>query len=331
LNNTLKHLYFIITLLISLSTSVGFSQSVNLDSCFVVLKTAKEDTNKVRLLKTIAWEISYESSYKGLVYAKQAYSLGKKLQYNFGIAISASTIGSIYTDMGDYSKALTFFYEAIDLEKKYNYKNALGKTYSNVGILFGKKRDFEKALSFYRKSVDCFIDNTLSQQLAATYNNIGSVYADTEQFDSAKVYYNKSLKIHQVNHSEDNIAGVDINLASISAKSGNYQDALDHIQKAIAYWKIHPNSYNMSYANLIMGSIYLEMKEYNKAIECYNLVKTYAEPAGIKELMRDSYLGLSQCYEFKKDNSNALLFHKKYSVIKDSLTDELNNQQVRDL
>jgi serine phosphatase RsbU (regulator of sigma subunit)/tetratricopeptide (TPR) repeat protein len=331
LNNTLKHLYFIITLLISLSTSVGFSQSVNLDSCFVVLKTAKEDTNKVRLLKTIAWEISYESSYKGLVYAKQAYSLGKKLQYNFGIAISASTIGSIYTDMGDYSKALTFFYEAIDLEKKYNYKNALGKTYSNVGILFGKKRDFEKALSFYRKSVDCFIDNTLSQQLAATYNNIGSVYADTEQFDSAKVYYNKSLKINQVNHSEDNIAGVDINLASISAKSGNYQDALDHIQKAIAYWKIHPNSYNMSYANLIMGSIYLEMKEYNKAIECYNLVKTYAEPAGIKELMRDSYLGLSQCYEFKKDNSNALLFHKKYSVIKDSLTDELNNQQVRDL
>jgi tetratricopeptide (TPR) repeat protein len=212
-----------------------------------------------------------------------------------------------------------------------NYKNALGKTYSNVGILFGKKRDFEKALSFYRKSVDCFIDNTLSQQLAATYNNIGSVYADTEQFDSAKVYYNKSLKIHQVNHDEDNIAGVDINLASISAKAGNYQEALDHIQKAIAYWKLHPNSYNMSYANLIMGSIYLEMKEYNKAIECYNLVKTFAEPAGIKELMRDAYAGLSQCYELKKDNANALLFHKKYAVIKDSLTDELNNQQVRDL
>jgi serine phosphatase RsbU (regulator of sigma subunit) len=87
----------------------------------------------------------------------------------------------------------------------------------------------------------------------------------------------------------------------------------------------------MSYANLIMGSIYLEMKEYNKAIECYNLVKTFAEPAGIKELMRDAYAGLSQCYELKKDNANALLFHKKYAVIKDSLTDELNNQQVRDL
>jgi hypothetical protein len=54
-------------LLISLSTVDGYSQSVNLDSCFVVLKTAKEDTNKVRLLKTIAWEISYESSYKGSV------------------------------------------------------------------------------------------------------------------------------------------------------------------------------------------------------------------------------------------------------------------------
>ena len=104
-----------------------------------------------------------------------------------------------------------------------------------------------------------------------------------------------------------------------------------HIQKAIAYWKIHPNNYNMSYASLIMGSIYFEMKDYNKSIECYNFVKTFAEPAGIKELIRDAYLGLSQCYELKKDNTNALLFHKKYSLVKDSLTDELNNQQVRDL
>lgn len=310
---------------------MSFSQTTNLDSCIVALKTAKEDTNKVRLLKTIAWEVSYESSYKGLVYAKQAYDLGKKLQYNFGIAISASTIGSIYTDMGDFSKALTFFYEAIDLEKKFNYMDVLGGTYSNVGILFGKKKDYEKALSFYRKSIECYIGDTLSRQLAATYNNIGSVYADTEQYDSAKAYYNKSLKIHQVNHNEDNIAGVSINLASISGKLGNYQEALNHIHQAIAYWKLHPNSYNMSYANLIMGSIYLEMKEYNKSIECFNSVKIFAEPAGIKELMRDAYAGLSECYELKKDNANALLFHKKYSVIKDSLTDELNNKQVRDL
>ena len=127
MNYTLKHIYFIITTILLLVVSISFSQTANIDSCIGALKTAKEDTNKVRLLKTIAWEISYESSYKGLVYAKQAYNLGKKLQYNFGIAISASTIGSIYTDMGDYSKALTFFYEAIDLEKKYNYADNLGK------------------------------------------------------------------------------------------------------------------------------------------------------------------------------------------------------------
>ncbi len=331
MNYTLKHIYFIITTILLLVVSISFSQTANIDSCIGALKTAKEDTNKVRLLKTIAWEISYESSYKGLEYAKQAYYLGKKLQYNYGIAISASTIGSIYTDMGDYSKALTFFYEAIDLEKKYNYADDLGNTYSNVGILFGKKLDYAKALSFYRKSAECFIGDTLSEQLALTYNNIGSVYADKEQYDSAKVYYDKSLKIHQVNHNEDNIAEVDINLASILSKSGNHQGALEHIQKVIAYWKIHPNNYNMSYANLIMGSIYFEMKDYNKSIACFNFVKTFAEPAGIKELTRDAYLGLSQCYEMKKDNANALLFHKKYSLVKDSLTDELNNQQVRDL
>ena len=44
------------------------AQLLNVDSCINVLKTAKEDTNKIILLDEIAWEISYTNLQKGIDY-----------------------------------------------------------------------------------------------------------------------------------------------------------------------------------------------------------------------------------------------------------------------
>ncbi len=121
---------------------------MNIASAISSLKTTNEDTNKVRLLKKTAWDISYESSYIKIEYIKQTCVLAIKLNYSYGIAISASTLGSIYTDMGKYKNALTCFYEAMGLEKKYGYKLDLDSAYSNIGILFGKKAKLLRLLIF---------------------------------------------------------------------------------------------------------------------------------------------------------------------------------------
>lgn len=35
------------------------AQQLNIDSCLIVLKASKEDTNKVILLNSLAWDVSY--------------------------------------------------------------------------------------------------------------------------------------------------------------------------------------------------------------------------------------------------------------------------------
>ena len=84
----------------------SFSQLLNLDSCLNVLKTAKEDTNKVILLDEIAWEISYTNLQKGIDYSNQAYELAKKLNFERLYPKVCNTQAAIYTDMAEIAKAL---------------------------------------------------------------------------------------------------------------------------------------------------------------------------------------------------------------------------------
>lgn len=304
---------------------------MNLDSAITSLKNVKADTNKVLLLNNIAWDISYESSYQGLEYGLKSYDLAEKLNYQYGIAKSAMTIGTIYTDMGNFSKALSFFYQAIDIHEKHNNIHELGRTYSNLGIMFGKKHDFKKALYYYQKSASCYKGNKKEPRLAATLNNIGALYTDIHQYDSARKYYFLALEVNEINKSYDNIAGINVNLASICMKFDDTKNAKIYLDKALDYFTSHANGYNESYARLMYANLYLKLKDYDKAIYNFNFVKDYSLNAGIKELQRDSYLGLSEVFEAKKDLTNSLLYFKKYSAIKDSLTDDLNNKQVRDL
>ncbi|MBK8367736.1 MAG: hypothetical protein IPL10_10025 [Bacteroidetes bacterium] len=103
----------------------SYAQLMNIDSCLVILKTAKDDTNKVMLLDAIAWEISYSSLQKGIDYSNQAYSLAKKLNYERSYARIFNTQAAIYTDMAEIPMALDFCLEGLKYAK--NTINCVGK------------------------------------------------------------------------------------------------------------------------------------------------------------------------------------------------------------
>lgn len=71
----IKSIFILIGALMNLGL---YGQLLNIDSCLNVLKTAKEDTNKVLLLDAIAWDISYSNLQTGIDYSLQAYELAKK-------------------------------------------------------------------------------------------------------------------------------------------------------------------------------------------------------------------------------------------------------------
>ncbi|CAF2102870.1 unnamed protein product [Rotaria magnacalcarata] len=88
-------------------------------------------------------------------------------------------IGSVYSNMGEYSKAVSHFEEDLEVCRNYLPSNHpdLAISYSNIGSMYAKMAEYTKALAYYGKGLDIIEKSfpTNHPDWAMAYNNIGSV------------------------------------------------------------------------------------------------------------------------------------------------------------
>jgi len=99
--------YVFLLLLISsfLQRSEAQNPKVLIDSLTNALKTAGEDTNKVKCLNDLAWQLGLigenEQSFN---YANTALELAESLHFKIGISKASNTIGNYYSKKGNYRR-----------------------------------------------------------------------------------------------------------------------------------------------------------------------------------------------------------------------------------
>ena len=113
MKKSLSILFLIVIASIALQS---VAQNKKIDSLLTLLKTDKEDTNKVIHFYIICKEYRKIGEYdKGLVYGKQALSLAQNLGFKKGIANSYGNLGVIYASQGDYPEAFKSYFSALKL------------------------------------------------------------------------------------------------------------------------------------------------------------------------------------------------------------------------
>src|SRR5438270_136915 len=80
------------------------SQNTKKENLEAILKTAKEDTNKVNLLLELA-ELDWSDSIVSLPYINKAYSLSEKIKFYKGMVKSLNSYGNMYIEAGQFNSA----------------------------------------------------------------------------------------------------------------------------------------------------------------------------------------------------------------------------------
>src|SRR5450755_2301616 len=94
-------------LLLSLTYQLCFAQNNAIDSLLNIIKTDKEDTNKVKHLNRVGKEyVELGELDKGLPYAKASLALAQNLGYKKGISFAYHGLGVIYISSSNYPEAL---------------------------------------------------------------------------------------------------------------------------------------------------------------------------------------------------------------------------------
>ncbi|CAF1117988.1 unnamed protein product [Adineta steineri] len=117
------------------------------------------------------------------------------------LATSHNNIGSIYDNMGEYSKALLYKEKALEIYQKTLPSNHpdLTISYGLIGNVYDNMGEYSKALLFYEKDLE-ICQKTLPSNhpsLAVSDNNIAGVYYSMKDYAKALSYYERALNIWQ--------------------------------------------------------------------------------------------------------------------------------------
>ena len=309
-----------------------------IDSLLTDLSSAKQDTNKVKLLNEIGTAYYSINPNEGIKYGNKQLALAEKLKWNYGIAKANNILGVQYWAKSDYPKALEYYFIALKISEELNDKELLALTLGNIGIIYFQQANYPKALEYDSKAVKMFEELGNKKAQARNLGNIGEVYSLQGNYSKALEYYFKALKMKEESGGTKEKQAVTIyDIGSVYRQQADYSKALEYYFKAIRIDEALGEKNNLASSLSGVGSTYLAIAKNNNTIHLNKLfadnrkaaleqAKIYTDSAIIifKEIQKLdplslAYQTLSDIQELLGKHKDALTSYKNYTSIKDSV------------
>jgi two-component system, NarL family, sensor histidine kinase UhpB len=339
-----------------------------IDSLLNVLKTAKEDTNKVNNLYELSWAFIRSNPDTSIILGNQALSLSKKvtskkhmadsyhviavansikgnypstLENNLkalklreelvdkpGIAKSLANIGNVYSEQGDYPKALDYYFKALKMDEELDDKSGIGLDLGNIGNVYSDLDDYPKALDYYLKALKIAEELEDKHGISMYLGNIGIVYSDQDDYTKALDYYFKALRIAEGIGDKNGIAIHLSNIGTIYRAQNDYSKALDYCFKALKISEELGIKYGIAICLGNIGRVYTFTEKFIKAEEYLKKAIAIHDSIGAWDELRQGEESLSQLYDTTGRYKLALEHYKKAMVLKDTLFSQEKNKEI---
>lgn len=259
--------------------SFCFSQQIKIDSLLNLIKTDKPDTNKVKHLNELGWELMKSNPDTSIIIGNQALQLAEEISVSTdetiamagkkGIAKSLGNLGSYYRMKADYPKALHYYFKALKMAEDLKYKILIAKIFTSIGIAYKEQADYPKALDYYFKSLKTAEEIGDKNTIANNLGNIGLIYSEQANYPQALDYHFKALKTNEGLGNKFRIANNLCSIGIVYMEQADYPKALDYYLKALKMAEDLGNK-NLIVINLSnIGSVYNYQGDYQKALHYY--------------------------------------------------------------
>jgi class 3 adenylate cyclase/Tfp pilus assembly protein PilF len=301
-----------------------------IDSLLQVLEHAREDTNKVRLLNTIAFHYRTIDNGKGLRYAGECFELADRMDWQPGRAMCLNVLGNNHKTASDYDNALEAYQNSLRIYEELGKKREAAIVLMNIGTIYRPLKEYDKALEYYRRALAIAEELGLEKVTAQLYGNIGVVHYERKEYDLQKEVNEKALAIFQKIGDRHNTAWILSNLGDVHAAKKEWDIALAHQQQAIAiYEQLGDRSYKGTSLQSI-GKYYLdqavEAPEDRTRRQLVDSALTYLQQARtiLHELndldyLKDVNFDLYKTQALVGDYEAALGNYTEYVTLKDSV------------
>ncbi|HLY69765.1 MAG TPA: hypothetical protein VKR53_08545, partial [Puia sp.] len=301
------------------------SQTSKIDSFRKELSSAREDTNKVKLLNRLAESDEFTIADTAIILAEHAYALADSLHYPSGMAFAELLLSGAYTTLGNYRLALYYSFKCRDLSKEINIPHLYIRSISHLKSCYSCMGEFDKALYYAREMVP-LVQKYFPNSISYPYVEFAKCFEDIHNYDSAIYYAKKSLTHYgSIKKNADEFVGLDPHayilntLASAYLDKGYYDTALFYFRNGIS--AAITTNIGTDLIDVYNGLSSLFMKTGNRDSACFYCKKVIDDkmgkyyPAGL--LLATETLW--RVYRSESKTDSALKYLEAATMLKDSL------------
>ncbi len=199
-----------------------------LDSLIHLLPRTPNDTAKARLYKSIADQLQNEPK-RAIHYANEGLKWVQKMGWTKGIGIFKGMLGRLYTDEGDYQRAMPLILAEIQIHRTNQDTFNLSSATNALGTLHLRQGQYSPALQAFFAALKLAEQAKITVLQPLLLENIAIVYSEQQYFDKSFSYTRRALQRY---HSLDDQYGMAACHASLANK---YQLLADTAQAIQAY------------------------------------------------------------------------------------------------
>lgn len=280
-------------------------------------------------------------------------------------------LGTLHNQRHAYDSAHYYYMQSLDLAMINEDPKVLAAIYNNMGTLADSKGDLQKAFDHYLKSLKYYEEIGDIQNQAITLNNIGLLNQNLGDLQRAIDYTKRAAAINEQLKSYYHLSTNYGNLGGAYQEMKNFVEAEKYLMKSYKIAGEQGFVIDEARALLNLGVMYLNFENLDKAKEAFdrslkiciendivyglllnyfNLVdiftienmldsaeyyldKTYKLAIELDQLpmIKKVYSQKSELYEKTGRFAEALQYHLKYDVLRDSLQKMANKEHIQEM
>jgi two-component sensor histidine kinase len=301
----------------------GFGQPLSLttkevDRLKQNLTVFKEDTNRVISLWSLARYHTMTEPRQAVLYATEAITLARKLNYTYGELVSLQALSFVSTITGDWQNGMQTAYEGLKISQT-QYPKLEIVFYNLIALVYEKQQDSKQRLEWLLKAYHHPEINSLPNNGKwLIYHNLGEVYENLNEYDSAMKY----SEIIDINCRKLNIP-IEVSYANaimgrVEKKRKNYAQALQYLKIAMSFSNKFGNPFLESEQSVDLAAVFHAMNQPDSAI--FFAEKALEGGRKFKNLVLTASAAklLAEIYE-QKNPSKAISYLKILNAANDSL------------
>jgi tetratricopeptide (TPR) repeat protein/DNA-binding CsgD family transcriptional regulator len=314
-----RKLLLLVVLWLLVDPLLSIGQIDKIDSLKKELERSQNDTLRIYLTLSIAYNYWSVSPEKMLDHLKKAESMLAQVDYPSGESRLSNIYGVYYFIQGDYKNTLKYYTRALEQEINQGQLRKAAIVKINIAQVYMEYGNYPKALEYFSESLRYLEKNPGNEShVAEIYSNLGDVHRVLRDYDAARISYEKALSYSRQIKDSVAMAGFYSNIGRVQLKNGDTFKAISNGNLAADIYTRAGNKRGLIEVNQLLAEAYYAKNGYEISIAYATTALNQSIELSAHSLYIPALNLLGKNYAALKDYGKAIEYYTQaYQYTKD--------------